>query len=57
MDKNKAVAVLQIIGAAAIPVAAFLLRMLEGDTRNANEEVISDWLIRKTRGWERHGSD
>lgn len=43
------VAVGQIAGAAAIPVLAFILRMLSGDVRNENEQVISDWLIKKTR--------
>lgn len=57
MDRNKVLTALQIVGAAAIPTAAFLLRMLEGNTRNDNEKVISDWLIKKTRGWERHGFD
>lgn len=57
MDRKKVVAVLQIAGMAAIPTVAFLVRMLSGNTKNENEEVISDWLIKKTREWERHGSD
>jgi len=36
--------VLAVTGMIAVPAAAFLIRMWQGDTRNENEVLISQWV-------------
>lgn len=48
MDKFKIF--FALLTAAAVPMTAFVLRMIEGDTNNDNEEIISRW-VRKGVAW------